>query len=249
MTAQDAPSAPSAPVAIDAAPLVAEGQSVSRREQRRDRARLDRFTMRQRRYSAFYSYFVSMMKVVLPALAVVLASLVLFWPQLNPLDNRFRLKPVQVSVDDLENLRMVSPRILGLDAKNEPYTITAALATQAAGGSEVTELSSPKGDISLSDGSWIALTADQGQYNKQTRVLDLHDNVNVFHDAGYELKTAHAEADLGAGSVVSDDPVEGQGPDSQLRGQGFRIYDKGARIIVTGKSRVVLYPHSPGPVE
>lgn len=209
--------------------------------------RLSRFVaagLRQRRrHSYVYSRAVSLMKVVFPAAAVALAATVLFWPQLSPLQGRFRLKPVQVSIDDLSNLRMVSPRVLGTDKKNEPYTVTATLATQVAGGSDVTDLTLPKGDISLTDGSWIALTANVGQYNKKTRLLDLWDHVNVFHDAGYEIRTEKAQADLGAGTVVGNDPVEGHGPDSSLTGEGFRVYDKGARILVTGKSRVVLYPH------
>ncbi len=221
-----------------------------RRPERDHRPRLSRFVaagLQRRKHNVFYSRFVALMKVVLPAVAVVVAALVLFWPQLNPLDNRFRLKPVQVSIDDLENLRMVSPRFVGTDAKDEPYSLTAELATQAAGGSDVTDLTKPKGDITLKDGSWIALTADQGQYNKQSKVLELQDHVNVFHDEGYELKTDRATANLDNGSVTGDAAIDGQGPDSQLHGQGFQIYDKGARIIITGKSRLVLYPHSPEP--
>lgn len=215
---------------------------------RRQRARLTRFvsaSMRRRRHSLSYSRFVWLMKVVLPATAVALAGLVLFWPQLNPLDNRFRLKPVQVSIDDLENLRMVSPRFVGTDERNQPFSITADQATQEVGSSDVTALSNPKGDLTLNNGSWIALTAADGLYHKQGRTLDLWNQVNVFHDAGYEIKTKRATADLALGNVAGDAPVEGQGPDSQLRGQGFRIYDKGARLTVTGKSRLVLYPTPP----
>lgn len=215
---------------------------------RRQRARFSRVvsaSVRRRHHSVFYSRFVSLMKVVLPATAVALAALVLLWPQLNPLDGRFRLKPVQVTIDDLENLRMVSPRFVGTDAKNQPFTITADQAVQEAGGSDTTSLESPKGDLTLNNGSWIALTASEGLYHKQSRILDLWNEVNVFHDAGYEIKTTRAKADLGQGNVYGDDPVEGQGPDSQLRGEGFRIYDKGARVAVTGKSRLVLYPTPP----
>ncbi len=261
MTAPD--HSASAPVSIDADALVTVGHrpapisgqapepsSGPAPQPRRHRPRLTRFvaaSMRRKRYNVFYSRFVTLLKIVLPATAVVLASLVLFWPQLNPLDSRFRIKAVQVSIDDLENLRMVSPRVVGVDAKNQPYTITATVATQAAGGSEVTDLTSPKGDIALNDGSWIALTAKQGEYNKQTRILNLWDHVNVFHDAGYEIKTERAQANLAAGSVSGDVPVEGQGPDSSLKGEGFRIYDKGAHIVVTGKSRLILYPRPPEP--
>lgn len=210
-----------------------------------DRPRLTRFvaaSLHRRRYNALYSRAVTLMKVVFPAAAVALAGLVLFWPQFNPLSGRFRLKPVQVSIDDLANLRMVSPRVLGTDKKNEPYQVTAELATQAAGGSDVTDLSQPKGDIALNNGSWISVTAKQGQYNKKTRVLDLWDHVNVFQDSGYELHTERAQADLGEGSVLGNDPVEGHGPAGTLQGEGFRVYDKGGRIVVTGKSRLILYP-------
>jgi len=228
------------------APAVAPG-----RARTHHRPRLSRFvavSMRRRRHSALYSRVVTLMKVVFPAAAVVLAGLVLFWPQINPLQGRFRIRPLQVSIDDLSNLRMISPRVLGTDEKNEPYTITAELATQAAGGSDVTELKSPKGDITLNGGAWIAMNAEQGQYNKKTRVLDLWDHVNVFHDSGYELKTERAVADLGQGSVAGDNPVEGHGPDSQVQGEGFRIYDKGGRILVTGKSKLIIYPQ-PAPAQ
>jgi len=256
------PDTSSAPISIDAdalmtlsppqvaAPAAMPAAARPPAAPRRHRPRLSRFvaiSMRRKRYNVFYSRFVTMLKIVLPATAVVLASLVLFWPQLNPLDGRFRIKAVQVSIDDLENLRMLSPRVVGVDSKNQPYTITAAVATQVAGGSDVTDLTAPKGDIALNDGSWIALTAKQGEYNKQTRILDLWDDVNVFHDAGYEIKTKRAEANLGVGSVSGDEPVEGQGPDSSLRGEGFRIYDKGAHIVVTGKSKLILYPRPPEP--
>jgi lipopolysaccharide export system protein LptC len=229
-------------------PVVHSGVRESQAAPRRQRARLSRFvaaSVRRRRHNTFYSRFVTLMKVVLPATAVALASLVIFWPQLNPLDNRFRLKPVQVSIDDLENLRMVSPRFVGTDARNQPFAITADQATQEAGGSDVTALANPKGDLTLNNGSWVALAALEGQYHKATQILDLWDEVNVFHDAGYEIKTRRAKADLGKGDVFGDDAVEGQGPDSQLRGQGFRIYEKGARIAITGKSRLILYPTPP----
>ena len=233
------------PVTIAVEPGLAAAVTARAGARAAPRPRLTRFvaaSMRRRRYNVLYSRAVALMKVIFPAAAVILAGLVLFWPQINPLQGRFRLKPVQVSIDDLSNLRMASPRVLGTDKKNEPYTITAEVATQAAGGSDVTELKAPKGDISLTDGSWIEMNAEQGQYNKKTRVLDLWSHVNVFHDSGYELRTERAVADLGQGSVAGDDPVEGHGPDSLVQGEGFRIYDKGGRIIVTGKSKLVIYP-------
>lgn len=194
----------------------------------------------RRQLSQFYSSLVRALKVLLPAVALGIAALVMLWPQLQSTERRIRLTPVAIGPEDLENLRMVSPRYQGIDAQNRPYTVTADQATQAVGSSEVTELTRPKADVTLADGTWLALTADEGLYRRLSRKLRLTGNVMLFHDGGYELQTASADIDLAAGTASGDERVVGQGPDTQLEGEGFRVYDKGGRIIVTGQSRLVI---------
>jgi lipopolysaccharide export system protein LptC len=205
---------------------------------------LDAFLERAvpRRYSAFYSHLVTLLKLVLPSVAVGLVAMILLWPQLNPIDQRFRLKPVAVGIEDLENLRMISPRYTGSDAQNQPYTVTADQALQISGDSNVTDLVKPKGDITLKDGTWLALSAETGVYRKKDEMLDLEGNVNLFHDGGYEIATTRARIDLRKNSAEGKDPVVGQGPDTELRGEGFRVDDRGQRIFVTGQSRLVIRP-------
>lgn len=193
-----------------------------------------------RRYSAFHSHIVNLLKLLLPSVAVGLVAMILLWPQLNPIDQRFRLRPVSVSIDDLENLRVVNPRYVGSDSQNQPYVVTADQATQASGDSNVTDLVKPKGDITLKDGTWLVLSSDTGVYRKKDQLLDLDGNVNLFQDGGYEISTAHARIDLDKNSAEGNDPVVGQGPDTELSGEGFRVYDRGARILVTGRSRLVI---------
>jgi lipopolysaccharide export system protein LptC len=207
--------------------------------------RLARFlpgTNARRRYSVMYSRFVSLLKFLLPATALTLIGLLLMWPQMNPQPGRVGVKGGP-AMEDLENLRMLAPRMIGRDEKDQPYTVTAEQATQAAGSSEVTDLVRPKGDIQINTGAWVALTADTGKYNKQSQMLHLEGNVNVFHDAGYEIQTSSADVNLDKGDAAGDQPVFGQGPDSELQGEGFRLYNKGARIVVTGQSRVVIHAH------
>ncbi len=196
----------------------------------------------ERRFSFAHSYFVQLLKILLPATALALAALVLLWPHINPDDRRFRLRPVAVSIDDLENLRMVSPRFTGVDAQSQPFVLTAEQATQDTGNSDLTDLAKPKADMTLKSGAWVALTANEGRYAKSKQQLELWGKVNLFHDTGYELQTSRAVIELENGRARGDEPVTGQGPGSELSGEGFRLYDKGAQIVVTGKSRVVLYP-------
>jgi lipopolysaccharide export system protein LptC len=198
-----------------------------------------------RAHSALYSQIVGFMKFLLPAVALGIATLVLLWPQLNPLDQRFRLAPVQVSIEDLENLRMVQPRYVGLDEHNQPFSIIAEQATQAKGSSDATDLAQPQGDLTTESGTWLAMTAEHGLYHQPDKTIDLWGGVSLFHDGGYEIATERARIDLDKGAADGDQPVQGQGPNSTLAGQGFRIRDRGARIEVTGQSRVVLFP-TPG---
>ncbi|MBL8832407.1 MAG: LPS export ABC transporter periplasmic protein LptC [Rhodospirillales bacterium] len=195
-----------------------------------------------RAHNQFYSQIVGLMKFVLPAAAMGIAALVLLWPQFNPLDPRFRLAPVQVSIEDLENLRMVQPRYVGVDERNQPFTIVAEQATQAKGSSDTTDLSSPQGDLAMASGTWLAMTAEHGLYHQPEKALELWGGVSLFHDGGYEISTERARVDLDRGMAQGELPVQGQGPNSQLSGSGFRILDRGARVEVTGKSRVVLFP-------
>src|SRR5690606_34581276 len=116
--------------------------------------------------TAGYSRMVFLMKVLLPSIAVVLVGLVLAWPELISDDGRFRLNAVRIDQRDAETLRMVNPRYVGTDDRNQPFTVTADVATQSSGNADLVALDHPKADIALEDGSWVALTASDGLYHR-----------------------------------------------------------------------------------
>lgn len=199
------------------------------------------FQARARRRSVVHSQIVSLLKLLLPAVAVALVALVLLWPQLGPLEQRLGLKTLAVGMEDLENLRMVNPRYVGSDSQDQPYTVTADQATQASGKADITDLARPKGDIALKSGRWLALSADSGRYYKNDRILDLAGGVNLSRDDGYEIVTSQARIDLAQNRAEGQQPVLGHGPDMEIQGQGFRIEQEGSRIVVTGPSRLVIH--------
>lgn len=195
-----------------------------------------------RRIGAGYSQFVGLMKLVLPIIAAILIALVVIWPKLQPIEEGFRIGISSISPEEAENLYMVNARYMGLDERNQPFMITAEAATQANPESDLVVLELPKADIILADGVWLALAAESGAFHRTDQTLDLLGSVNLFHDAGYEFRTLSAHVDLPAGTAQGNDPVMGQGPFGILRAEGFRLFDKGARILFTGKARLVLYP-------
>ena len=190
----------------------------------------------------WYSRFVRMMKFLLPAVAALLIALILVWPYLKTEDIGFRISFAALTADQTEDPSMVNPRYLGIDKDNQSFSITADLARNLGQGSMSVELEMPKADITLEDGSWLVVTAENGIYQRLEQTLKLTGSVNLYHDSGYEFRTAEARVDLEKGTAAGTAPIRGQGPFGDLQAEGFRLIDKGRTIIFTGKSKLVLYP-------
>lgn len=191
-----------------------------------------------------YSQFVSSLKILLPALATALIILVVVWPYVAVNDRGFRVEAIKNPLEEARNLSMINARFTGFDEKNQPFTITADMANQEPGVSEQIDLQLPKADIELQDGTWLALTARTGHYDKETQILDLFGAVNLFHDEGFEMRTEKAQVNLKEGSASGSVPVEGQGPMGNLTAEGFHVTDRGSVIHFTGKSHLTLYPEN-----
>jgi lipopolysaccharide export system protein LptC len=192
-----------------------------------------------------YSRFVALMKVALPAIAVALIGTVALWPQLRNFgEGGFTLSFADMGRQATGSQRLVNARYYGTDDDDQPFTITADLAEETAPGSARLRLDNPKADITLEDGSWVMLGADEGVYGEDTDVLRLSGAVNLFHDAGYELHTTAATINIVAGTASGDRPVRGQGPFGELTAEGFRLADTGRRIEFTGRARLVLRPNA-----
>ena len=189
-----------------------------------------------------YSIFVGFLKVLLPAVAVALILLVVVWPEISRDGREFRVRVSDISLEQADSLTMLNARFEGVDDKERQFTLTADEATQTTDDENLIRLELPKGDITLEDGTWMAMTAREGRYRRDTQMLDLNGEVTLFHDRGFELRTQAAQVDLEAGVARGSEDVEGQGPFGNLEAEGFEVLDRGARVLFTGKSRAVLYP-------
>jgi lipopolysaccharide export system protein LptC len=184
---------------------------------------------------------VAYLKLMLPAVALLIVTLILAWPQLVRDDNRVRFGGGRISLEEADTLRMLNARYVGVDDQQRPYVVTSALASRDSPHAPQTQLQTPKADMTTSSGSWVAVTAETGVYHNEAKHLDLAGDVSVFHDGGTELHTARARVDLTVGSAAGDDPVDGQGPNLTITSVGFRLYDRGSRIVFTGKAHLVIH--------
>ncbi len=189
-----------------------------------------------------YSLFVTSMKYLLPALATALVLLVVAWPKLIPDERNLGLDFPKFAREHAKTLNMLNAHYSGVDENNQPFNVTADMATQAPGNDEVIELQHPKANIKTNEGALVALAARIGHYDRKAETLDLNGTVQLTHDKGFEITTETATIDLKDGSAAGDTPVSGHGPAGELQSEGFRLREKGQIIIFTGKSRMIIYP-------
>ena len=135
---------------------------------------------------------------------------------------------------------MMRALYVGTDTQNRPFSLTADRAVQSTSEPGVLDLVRPQGELTLKDGTWIAIKADRGRYNDKTGKLLLLGNANLFHDKGYEFKSDEAHVDVKAGNAWGDLPVTGQGPFGEIFSRGFRLFDSGATIVFNGPAHLDL---------
>ena len=192
-----------------------------------------------------YRRRVAAFRLILPLAAIALCAAVLFAPQLKPFRDILSQSGALLDVDD-EGVALVSARFRGTDENDRPYRLTAEEVHERPGSEEQYDLVNPQGDITLSDGAWLTLGAEDGVYDQGADRLSLSGSVSLFHDQGYELHTETAEIDLAANRAWSDSPVSGQAGFGDIVSQGFRLEEGGERIIFTGEAELRLYPEAEG---
>ena len=203
----------------------------------------------RRRQVRRYTRFVSVLKYLLPIVAAGLVLMLALWSQIRIDEGRFRIGMTEVATIAVDKLTMSNPRFEGIDDKNRPFTVTAEEASQAKNDTNIIELNRPQADMTMEDGTWLALSADSGRYLRENEQLSLEGSVSLFQDRGYELHTDDVKIDFNAGTAESSSPVFGQGPVGELSGSGLKVTDKGAVVELRGESRILFYPDRQEPPE
>ncbi len=185
-----------------------------------------------------YSRRVALLKVALPAIGGSLLLLVVVWPRVAPLFDRFRFAAIDLR--EARELRMINPRYVGTDRDGHPFVVTAAVGRQVPQRDDVMSLDAPVADLRSHSGAKIVVTADNGVYQTQTQFLDVFGNVTVHHENGSTFVTNSARLDAANDAAEGHDPVEGHGPQGDITAQGFQVIDKGDIVIFTGRSNLTL---------
>ncbi len=189
-----------------------------------------------------YRRRLGMLKLVVPVIAVGLILSLVAWPLITGGDDGFRIDIADKSFRINGRDEMLSPRFVGTDSADQPYTVTAEVAMRPEGDENVIYLMMPEADITLDDGDWMFIEAQQGLYDRGRETLTLDGSVNLFTDDGFEVRTDSITFDLRGGNASGDQPVKSQGPWGYLNSVGIRYDATGQVFHFPGRPTLILYP-------
>lgn len=205
---------------------------------------VERWVQRRRisaRKALRYTRFVTVMRHLLPSLAVGILVVVLvyaLYPR-TPGEKALTYESVQ-RVDG--DLTMLKPRLSGADAKGNPYLITAKRAVQSAPNARKVSLFGIDADLQFNGQSWVNATAAKGYVDLDDKLMNMTGGLSIYTDSGYEMHTKSAFADLGKNIVVGKTPVTGQGPMGTFSADSFYIDRQKSHITLEGHVRMKFYP-------
>ncbi len=190
------------------------------------------------------SRLIAGLKYGLPAIAVIMVCLVVIWPQLQPRVDRFRMSLAALQDEQDNSPTLINARYEGVDLKGRPFLVTADQVVNLATESDKVGLQAPQADLTLKEGEWVSLAAMKGIYDQKAELLELWEDVSLFHDGGHQFTTSKAIIDLATGNASGTEPVEGQSPFGDMQAQGFRVIDEGQTVHFDGRARMVIYPNA-----
>lgn len=185
-----------------------------------------------------YSRAVALLKKSLLVMALLLSAALILMPMLSE-DQK-----VQVYSDEIEETegftRMINPEFQGKDKQGQPFTIRAESAIVES--EDHYTMIRPSGDITLENGTWVAVMSDKGMLNRSENTVDLSGEVGLFFDNGFEFLTHYVKINMNDKSATGYFPVEGKGALGTIEANYFAVKNKGELLHFGGGVKVILYP-------
>jgi lipopolysaccharide export system protein LptC len=221
---------------------------------RTNKGSLDSLTIRRRTTgedAAARAQFMRRMRVALPILAAVLIATFFFSTRQSGVDDAFLEDFADIDATP-ESLKTAKPHFTGVDARGNPYEVTAEAALQQANGGKVVDLEAPRAVTSTGEGQSV-VAAKSGVFDADAKRLDLREGVTFEHKVGatnYVLKTPQATYTIDDRVVVSDAGVGGEGSDGELlRADRMSADDREGKLIFEGNVSMRIFPRQTAPAE
>ena len=189
--------------------------------------------------SRSYTKFIRSMRLVLPVLALAIVAVLFVAPEFEDTIEPLAKEEILPNSASAQN-ELINPRYESVDKDLQPFTITADKAVQDQNNPELVLLSDPTADMSLKDGTWVAVKSEEGIYEQNTEKLLLKGDVKLFHDSGYQLETEELRVNMKVQEAFSDQDVTAQGPEGTINAIGLEANGNDNTLFFKGPAIMVL---------
>ena len=203
--------------------------------------KLNRFTPKKRASSAEKSTLMRP-SILLTGAGLIALAATIGWLSLFTKTNDVRVSIKNIEVADDGATQLTGARYKGTTKTGKTYEITATTAIEENNGSGIIQMVEPTGFITQSNGGRINITALNGAFLQSDNVVDLKGMVVLKQTKQNVTMTTEALlANLDAGEMQSDLPVEVTSPDAHITGQNIRVTDHGNVMMFGGTSKMILH--------
>lgn len=203
--------------------------------------KLNRFTPKKRASSAEKSTLMRP-SILLTGAGLIALAAAIGWLSLFTKTNDVRVSIKNIEVADDGATQLTGARYKGTTKTGKTYEITATTAIEENNGSGIIQMVEPTGFITQSNGGRINITALNGAFSQSDNVVNLKGMVVLKQTKQNVTMTTEALlANLDAGEMQSDLPVEVTSPDAHITGQNIRVTDHGNVMMFGGTSKMILH--------
>lgn len=192
-------------------------------------------------YLAGYDRFVSIMRMLLPAVAILTLLVAVLWPLLNPQEISFTLSPDELRPNQ-DKIRVRGAHYTGTDGIDRLFTLSADEAVQDRPDDPIVTLKGLQADMLLSEGRQASVTAGEGRYLSADRMLDIDQGAQLLTSDGYAIRLGQVRVDLSAKIAISDQPVQGRSPLGAFEADGLELRADRRVAYLTGNVRMRVQP-------
>lgn len=187
-----------------------------------------------------HSTLIAILRKLLPAVCLAIVVALGAWSAMSTL-----LWRTDTKVRSNADISMHNFAFQGRTESGKPFLMTAASAVRDNADEKKVTLEKPVLNVGVGTPEWTRITAANGVYREDTRMLDLRGQVTLDDYKGNHLSTEHALVDTTKNNVDGDTRISGHGPQGSIEASSYSLKDGGAYLLFQGRVKSVIQQHPP----
>lgn len=184
-----------------------------------------------------HSRLVTRLRILLPVLAVGVAGLYFISPKIRLTIGDMNASVAGVVIEK-GRLRMINPKLEGVNDKQGVYVVTADYAEQVVANPDIIYLTGIKAEMKNTQKGWSRLSAPKGTFETKTEKLELIGDIRTAQSSGMTARLTRATIHMKKQLIVSNEPVDVVFLNGTVRSDAMTIHTGERRVIFRDNVRV-----------